>query len=342
MRIALIPTLGTVKRGTGGSIESVVWLLGRELTRLGHEVTTFGTAGSEVAGELVATLPGPYGQDGSPYDWQLCEWINHCRAVEQSARFDVLHSHAYLWGLPLDRLSRAAMVHTTHILPDADSIRLRRMYPNSCVTAISHYQWQAAPPELRPTAVIGHGVDAEQFTFSPEPQDYACFLGRFMGGKGPLLAIAAARRLGLRLLLAGPPNAYFREKIEPEVDGHTIEYVGRLLGTERDSLLGGARALLYPIKEPEPFGLVLPEAMMCGTPVAAVAIGAVPEIIDEGVTGCLASSPDDFDNAVLKALALDRRIVREKAMQRFSARPMTERYLAAYEKARHTWSLSRG
>ena len=106
MRIAQISTLSSpVRRETGGSVESLIWLLTRELIRLGHQVTVFGTAGSEVDGELVATLAGPYGAHGSLDDWQLCEWVNLCRAVEQSGRFDLLHSHAYLWGIPLQSLS---------------------------------------------------------------------------------------------------------------------------------------------------------------------------------------------------------------------------------------------
>src|SRR6185369_7039206 len=106
MRIGLISTLATrVRRHGSGSVESIVWLLASEFTRLGHDVTVFACAGSEVCGELVATLPGPYGLHGSPGDWQLCEWINLCRAVEQSSRFDVLHGHAYLWSMPFLRLS---------------------------------------------------------------------------------------------------------------------------------------------------------------------------------------------------------------------------------------------
>src|SRR5688500_13485568 len=102
MRVALISTLATPVRPRGtGSVEGLVWLLSRELTALGHAVTVFAAAGSEPCGELVATLPGPYGAKGSPDDWRLCEWVNLCRAVEESGRFDVLHSHAYLWGLPL-------------------------------------------------------------------------------------------------------------------------------------------------------------------------------------------------------------------------------------------------
>src|SRR4030095_419696 len=119
MRTAHVSTLpAPVRRETGGSIESLVWLLTRELVRLGHEVTVFGTNGSEVPGEMVATLPGPYGENGSPGDWHLCEWMNLSRAVAESNRFDVLHSHGYLWGIPLEPLSRAPMVHTLHIAPD--------------------------------------------------------------------------------------------------------------------------------------------------------------------------------------------------------------------------------
>src|SRR5262245_46652356 len=218
MRIAQVSTLATpVRRERSDSIEYLVWLLSRELTRLGHEVTVFATAGSEVCGELVATLPGPYGTDGSPADWQLCEWVNLCGAVEQSGRFDVLHSHAYLWGLPLEPLSQAPMAHTLHVCPHPDAARLWAMRPGACVTAISHHHWSAFP-ELRPAAVIHHGVDAPQFTFRPEPEDYVCYLGRFTPGKGPLAAVAAARALGLRLLLAGPYSSYYQKRVEPLVD----------------------------------------------------------------------------------------------------------------------------
>src|SRR4051812_23138375 len=115
MRIAQASTLATtVRPGGGGSVEQLVWLLCREFVRLGHEVTVFASAGSTTYGDLVATLPGPYAIAGSPSDWYLCEWINLCRAVERSVNFDVLHSHAYLWGLPLRHLSRAPTVHTMH------------------------------------------------------------------------------------------------------------------------------------------------------------------------------------------------------------------------------------
>src|SRR2546430_13593153 len=221
MRIAQIATLASPVRAEGSeSVEGLVWLLTRELIRMGHEVTVFAAAGSDVPGELIATLPGPYGTNGSPDDWQLCEWINLCRAVAQSERFDVLHSHAYLWGLPLEALSRAPLVHTLHICPYEEEARLWNLMPQARVTAISKYQWSGYPA-LRPIATVYHGIDTERFTARPEPQDYLCFLGRFIPGKGPLHAIAMARALGMRLLLAGAANGYFRDEIKPLIDGRT-------------------------------------------------------------------------------------------------------------------------
>jgi glycosyltransferase involved in cell wall biosynthesis len=331
MRIAQVSTLSTpVRREGSDSIEALVWLLSRELTRLGHTVTVFACAGSEVCGELVATLPGPYGTAGSPDDWQACEWLNLTRAVAQSGRFDVLHSHAYLWGLPLQALSAAPMVHTLHVSPYEDEARLWSLVPDARVTALSRYQWSAFQ-EFRPAAVIPHGVDPEQFTFRERPEEYVCFLGRFIPGKGPLEAIAAARAAGVRLLLAGPRNDYFRLHVEPLVDGRAVEYVGFVSGPGRDQLLGGARALLYPIQAPEPFGLVQVEAMLCGTPVVALRLGAVPEVIDEGVTGYTASSAEEFGRQVLRSFALDRRRVRGRALERFSARRMAGEYARLYQ-----------
>jgi glycosyltransferase involved in cell wall biosynthesis len=330
MRIAQIATVECpVRQRDTGSIEGLVWLLTRELTRLGHEVTVFAAPGSETDGDLVATLPGPFGTAGVPDDWQICEWINLCGAIEQSGRFDVVHSHAYLWGMPLERLCRAPMVHTLHTWPHKVDAQLWSLVPDACVTAISHCQWQRYP-HLRPAAVIPHGVDSSQFTFRPQPQDYLGYLGRFTWGKDPCAAIAAARELGLRLLLAGPEDEYYHEHVEPLVDGKLVEYAGWVGSTDRDQFLGNARALLYPIREPEPFGLVLAEAMLCGTPVAAMRLGAVPEVVDEGVTGYSALSAEDYPEAVRKALALDRRGVRDQAAERFSAERMARQYVEVY------------
>ncbi|HKQ72909.1 MAG TPA: glycosyltransferase family 4 protein [Blastocatellia bacterium] len=334
MRIAQISTFHSPVREQGsGSIEQLVWLLTRELIQMGHEVTVFAAAGSKTSGELVATSPGPYGEDGAFDDWLLSDWVNHCRAVKDSERFDVLHSHAYLRGMPLQGLSRAPMVHTLHICPFDDEARLWEMAPDACVTAISNYQWSAFPA-LRPAAVIHHGLDPSHFTLQSQPQDYVCYVGKFSPAKGPLLAIEVARALNLRLLLAGPEDDYYLERVKPHVDGKSVEYVGYVSGARRDQLLGGARALLYPIQSPEPFGLIQVEAMMCGTPVAAMRLGATPEVIDEGLTGYCADTADDFAQQTLRCFALDRRRVRERAEARFSARRMAREYAQVYQSLR--------
>jgi glycosyltransferase involved in cell wall biosynthesis len=330
MRIAQISTLSTPVRGRdAGSIEGLVWLMAREMTAMGHEVTVFGAGGSEADAEIVSALPGPYAAEGVPLDWRVCEWINLCRAVEESGRFDILHDHAYLWGLALEPLSRAPIVHTLHISPNENESRLWARSPSAVVTALSKQQW-AGYGRLTPAAVIPHGVDPAEFTLRLDPEDYVCYLGRFSWGKGPLLAVNAARALGFRLLLAGPENDYYREHIEPLVDGMLVEYVGPVAGRERDEFLGRARALLYPVQYPEPFGLVLVEAMMCGTPVAAIGIGAVPEIVENGVTGHLGSSNADFTEQIVRCFQLDRAGVRRATEARFSVSRMVRDYLSVY------------
>jgi glycosyltransferase involved in cell wall biosynthesis len=331
MRIAQISTIASaVSQNAYGSVESLIWLMTREMVRQGHQVTVFGVAGSDASGELVATLPGPYGEQDSPEDWHLCEWINLCQAVQQSGRFDVLHSHAYLWGIPLEPLSDAPMVHTMHIVPDDDSVRLWTRSPNACVTATSRHQWSAFP-HLQPAAIIPHGVDITQFTCQVAPGDYVCYLGRFEPGKGACRAIEAARNAGVRLLMAGPTSPYFREKVQPLIDGKSVEYVGFVKGADRDRFLGGARALLYPIEYPEAFGLVLVEAMLCGTPVAAMRLGAVHEVVEEGVTGYSVESLAQLPEALAQCFSLDRRRVRQVAERRFSAERMAADYLRVFE-----------
>lgn len=330
MRIAQIATVDTpVRREHSGSIEQHVWLLARELTAMGHDVTTFGAPVSEVAGRFVATLPGTYAENGAPEDWRVCEVINIARALEQAAEFDVMHLHGYLLGLPFDRLVRTPLVHTLHVHPYDNSTAMRALYPQACVMGISHFQWSHVP-QMPPVAVIPHGVDAGQFTLRVEPGEYLAFLGRFIPDKGALTAIRTARNLGIPIRLAGPRNEYFEECIAPEVDGCLVSYIGAVTGEERDRFLGHASALLYPIEAPEPFGLVQIEAMMCGTPVVAMNLGAVPEIVDEGVTGFVADDASDFLQKIEPALRLDRVRIRATAERRFSAAAMAAAHAALY------------
>jgi len=330
VRIGLVSTVSApVGAEAWGSVEAWTWLLARELTNLGHDITTFGCAGSESSGQVVVTVPGPYGAPGSFDDWQLCEWVNLSRALEAAAQCDVLHCQAYLWGMPLQHLTRTPLVHTLHVVPDDNAVQLWRAYPGSCVTALSRQQWKDWP-ELKPAAIIPHGVDVAQFTFQATPEDYLLYLGRFTSAKGPLQAIQTARTLGIKLILAGPENPYFREKVKPLVDGHSVIYAGFVRGAVRNRLLGGARALLYPIQYAEAFGLVLVEAMLCGTPIAALGLGAVPEILEEGVSGFMTTHTQDLAGLVSRCFQLDRARIRAQAERRFSARRMAEDYLCVY------------
>jgi len=337
VRIAEVASLDTpVTKEGSASVESIVWSLSRGLTERGHEVTVFAAAGSAPIGELVVTLPGTYGEPGCPDEWQLCELMSVTAAIEQSDRFDVIHSHNYLWGMPVERFSAAPMLHTEHVLPHGDGHILASRYPQSWVTAISAYQWSDYP-DVEPVATIHHGIDPADFTFQPSPEDYVCFLGRFPPQKGLRAAAAAARTACLPLRIAGPRDEFFDEHAAPVLDTDGASYVGRVVGRERDRFLGGARALLYPIEEPEPFGLVLIEAMMCGTPVVASPIGAVPELVEDGLTGCLAAPGEGLATAIERAASLDRVAVRERAVERFHV----DRMVTDYERVLERRSRSR-
>ena len=306
MRIAQVATLSTsVRKTNAGSVESLVWLLTLELTRMGHDVTVFAAAGSLTDGDTVATVPGPYGQNGAPDDWQLCEWINLTRAVERSREFDVIHSHAYLWGIPLEPLSACPMFHTMHVMPDDDSARLRAMSPASSVSALSRYQWSRYPA-LSPNVIVPSGVNPHssrslrmQMTIS------VSWVGSFLG-KDPCAPSRLRARWGCGCCWLAPAMTTTTSTLRRS---WTVDRLSTWASSPASSaicLLGGARALLYPNEAPEPFGLVLVEAMMCGTPVAAMRVGAVPEIVDEGVTGFSAPTVNDLPRIVERVLALDR------------------------------------
>ena len=334
LRIAQVaPIGGPVVPESGGSIEQLVWLLTEELVRRGHDVTLFATGDSRTAAALHATYPLDYHHDPELWDWRFHELMHVAAAFERAHDFDVIHSHDYHLALPFTRLVATPVVHSYHILPDDDVInRGYARYPEAHVVALSHYQRRVLA-SLPDVAVVPHGIDTDAFPFRPGRGDYLAFLGRLIPGKGPVEAIDLARRVGLRLDLAGPVDAgYFREAIEPLVDGRQARYVGPVYGRERDAFLAGAAALVYPVRAPEPFGLVLVEAMACGTPVAALGRGAVPEIVEEGVTGVVRPDLDALAEAIPAVLSLDRARVRQRAVARFDYRRMVGDYEAVYRR----------
>jgi glycosyltransferase involved in cell wall biosynthesis len=333
LRIAQVaPVATSVPPARSGSIESATSLLTEGLVRRGHDVTLFATGDSRTSARLHATFPLGYRDDDSVWPWELCELLNLAAAVERAADFDIIHYQAeyYPMSLAFVRLVRVPIVQTLHHAPDPAEVALWSRYPEAPFIAISEAQAQMMGG-LRVAATIPHAVDTDRFPFRAVPGDYVVFLGRFTEGKGVVQAIDVARRAGVRLLLAAAENDYYREVIAPLVDGARVAYVGEVDQDAKADLLGGARALIYAVQAAEPFGLVLPEAMACGTPVAALGLGAVPELVDEGLTGRVFSTLDEMVAGLAGVCALDRQQVRATAVQKFGVERMVTAHQQAYE-----------
>jgi glycosyltransferase involved in cell wall biosynthesis len=257
--------------------------------------------------------------------------LNLAAAVERSGQFDVIHYEAayYPMSLAFTRLCPTPIVQTLHHSPSAAEVELWRRYPEAPFVAISNEQARL----LNGLNVIGtvlHGIDTDSFAFQETPEDYLLFLGRFTDGKGPLQAIEMAKRVGMKLILAAAEDDYYRERVAPHVDGRRVIYFGEADFQAKVKLYGGARALLYPIQAREPFGLVLAEAMACGTPVVALDRGAVREVVDEGVTGLIFNDLEEMARGLTRAFDLDRRRVHERAVARFGTKRMVDEYVAVY------------
>jgi glycosyltransferase involved in cell wall biosynthesis len=222
-------------------------------------------------------------------------------------------------------------VQTLHHSPSQAEVKLWSLYPEAPFVAISNEQKRLLAG-LNVYATVLHGLDMDSFTFQAKPDDYLLFLGRFTEGKGVLQAIELARRVGMKLVLAAAEDSYYRENVAPHVDGTQIVYYGEADHAAKVRLYGGARALLYPIQAREPFGLVLAEAMGCGTPVAALDRGAVREIVDDGVTGIVFDNLDDMAKGLERVFALDRKTVHEHGVRRFGAGRMVDEYVAVYQR----------
>ncbi|HEY6506780.1 MAG TPA: glycosyltransferase, partial [Vicinamibacterales bacterium] len=212
--------------------------------------------------------------------------------------------------------------------PEVD---LWKRYAEAPFAAISQAQAQLLEG-LNVVGTVHHGLDVERFAFRSTPDDYLLFLGRFTEGKGVLAAIDVAQRVGMRLLLAAEENDYYREAVAPLVDGTRVQYVGEVGPADKAALLGGARALLYPVQAAEPFGLVLMEAMACGTPVAALDRGAVSELVERGVTGGVFPSLDALVSGLPSVMALSRGRVRTAALERYGVDRMVGAYEAVYRR----------
>jgi glycosyltransferase involved in cell wall biosynthesis len=334
IRIAQIAPVATALPPSGsGSVELITWLLTEGLVRRGHEVTLFATGDTRTSARLSALYPHGYWHDESMWPWELYEMLNLAAAVERASEFDVIHFQAayYPMSLGFARLCPVPLVQTLHHAPGPEEVRLWARYPEAPFVAISREQARLLSG-LNVFDTVLHGIDTDAFPFREHPDDYVLFLGRFTDGKGVLQAIDIARAAGLRIILAAPEDEYYGEKIAPLVDGERVIYAGEVAHDQKAALLGGARALLYPVQAGEPFGLVLAEAMACGTPVAALDRGAVRELVDDGVTGGIFSDERLLQDGLRGVFALDRRRVRSRAVARFDAMRMVDEYVGVYER----------
>lgn len=334
LRIAHVGPIATsIPPPKSGSVQEMTSLLTEGLVDHGLDVTLFGTADSKTRAKLHATFPHGYWHDEDMWPWELYEMLNLAAAIERASSFDVIHYEAayYPMSLAFTRLSATPIVQTLHHSPSAAELKLWAHYPEARYIAISKEQ-ASLLSGFNVVGTVLHGIDTDRFTFRERAEDYLLFLGRFTEGKGPVQAIQVARRLGMRLILAAAEEPYYHEHVKPLIDGKQIVYFGEADFDAKVRLFGGARALLYPIQAREPFGLVLAEAMACGTPVAALDRGAVREVVDDGITGVVFENLDQMVDGLPRVFALDRARVRKQAVARFGVERMVREYAAVYQK----------
>jgi len=336
MKIAQIaPLIESVPPRLYGGTERIVSYLTEELVALGHDVTLFASGDSITAANLVPCVPKALRLDASVIDPIPYYMLMLDRVRQRSDNFDILHFHIDQFQFPLFRPIAGRTVTTLHGRQDLpDLLPLYLGFDDMPLVSISNDQRRPVP-NANFAATVYHGVPVNPHRPAAEaPRDYVAFLGRISPEKRPDRAIMIARALGIPLKIAAKVDradeAYFRTKIEPLLDGPGVEFIGEINEHQKPHFLGNAQALLFPIDWPEPFGLSMIEAMGCGTPVLGFRCGSVPEIIDEGVTGLIVDTVEEAIAALPSVIALDRKKVRRRFEQRFSATRMAKDYVGVY------------
>ena len=335
MRIALIapPWYPVPPTGYGG-IEWVVALLADGLAERGHDVTLFAPSGSETRARLVTPLGETPPPDAIGNPWY--EASHAVAAYEHGEEFDLLHDHTGPVGVSIGALIDSPIVHTLHGPFGPQALMLySRIARHLWFVAISQSQRSMGPPDLRWAGVVYNGIPVESYPYREDKEDFLFFLGRADEEKAPHLAIEAARRAGRRLVMCVTTKnereqQYWTGQVEPLL-GDDVEVHGECGQEQKADLLARAAALLFPIQWPEPFGLVMTEAMACGTPVVAWRNGAVPEVVEDGVTGFVVASMDEMVRAIGRVGELDPRAARAHVEERFSAAAMVAGYERAYQ-----------
>ncbi len=337
MRIAQIsPLFEAVPPKLYGGTERVVYSLTEELVAMGHDVTLFASGDSITSATLAPMRDQALRLDPSVKDWVAI----YNRMVELIYRrkdeFDVLHFHIDYFPLSLFSRQRVPFLTTLHGRLDLpEFVDAYSTYADAPFVSISDSQRRPIP-RLNWVRTVLHGMPANLLTPQPVKQNYAAFLGRISPEKGVDRAIRIACRAGLKLKIAAKvDNAdkdYYESEIRPLIAANpNVEFIGEINDAQKPAFLSGAHTLLVPIDWPEPFGLVMIEAMACGTPVIAFKCGSVPEVIDHGVTGFIVNDIDAAVAAVHRVHTLDRARVRATFDRRFTARRMAEDYVDLYE-----------
>jgi glycosyltransferase involved in cell wall biosynthesis len=338
MRIAQIaPLFESVPPRLYGGTERVVSWLTEELVRQGHQVTLFASEDSITSAELVpctarALRLDPDVRDAIPHQMIMLDKVR-----ERADEFDILHFHSDYLHFPLFRSERGRTLTTLHGRQDLpDHMRFYRRFSDMPLVSISNAQ-RSPLPGANFVATVYHGLPLDLHAPSFNPKGgYLAFLGRISPEKRPDRAIAIARAAGLPLKIAAKvdkaDDAYFRGVIAPMLNGPEIEFIGEINENAKSEFLGEAAALLFPIDWPEPFGLVMIEAMACGTPVLAFRCGSVPEIVEDGLTGRIVSDVGEAVRALPGLLKLDRKAIRARFEERFSSARMATEYGLIYQR----------
>ncbi len=336
MRIAQVgPLYEAVPPKFYGGTERVVAHLTDALVDLGHDVTLFSSGDAQTKAQLVAVRDQAIRLDPAPLKSDLAAHMSMLAEVRRRASsFDVIHFHTDMIHFPFFEDLAAKTVTTLHGRLDLKDLpAVYQRWTGFPLVSISDDQRRPLA-SANWLATVHHGMRADLYDFHARSEGYLAFLGRISPEKRPDRAIAIARRAGRRLKIAAKVDAadraYFEEKIEPLLHDPLIEFLGEIGDGEKSAFLGGADALLFPIDWPEPFGLVMIEAMACGTPVIAYECGSVPEVIEDGLTGFIVRTDDEADAAVDRLPTLDRRAVRARFEARFSATAMAQRYIDLY------------
>jgi glycosyltransferase involved in cell wall biosynthesis len=337
MRIAQVaPLFESVPPRLYGGTERVVSYLTEALVQQGHEVTLFASGDSATRAHLAACWPRALRLDGRSELHIVPHMLELEQVFRRHAEFDVLHFHTDCLHFPLARRHAAAHITTLHGRLDLPELEpLLREFSEMPLVSISDAQ-RAPLPWARWLGTVHHGLQPDRLGFHPGPGRYLAFLGRISPEKRCDRAIEIARRLRLPLRIAAKVDAadraYHEAKIRPLMAHPLVDYVGEIGELEKAEFLGNAIALLFPVDWPEPFGLAMIEAMACGTPVVAFRCGAVPEVVDAGVTGFVVDSLDEAVRATEAAAALDRAHCRRRFEERFTADRMAREYVALYER----------